>query len=405
MLTRKVAGITGRMRMYSQLVKAVARLKRIETGRTIALITHELTSSGSSLLLMNLCDYYCKKGYKVVILTENTQPAAKEIQESLQKAYAVLRLNYRRSTRMRALHALYKAGVRCAIGNTVLAGTFAQELNAVGIRSTFLIHEMWASLNILDAREIARQIIQYGDKVLFPSQIVRDSFFEYAGMDCDEKKISILPQGCRAEFKPGLSRAEARTALRSRFSLETNARILVGAGAINFGKGMDMCLPVLKKLAMKEDGAPFYMLWAGAINQKDPYFLWLQVQIRALQLEDRIHFLGFISDAARYAEVLMGGDVFYLSSREDSFPSVLIEAACAQIPALAYEGSGGGADYITQHRTGLCVPMGDVDAACHAILEMCETPELYANEATKTRAEKKFAFSEYAEHILKLTKV
>ena len=385
--------------MYDQLGKALHSLKK-SGRRSILLIAHELTSSGSSLLLSDLCKYYAHQGYTVIVLTEYAGPPAEVIQDRLACASAVIRLHFRHSTRMRALRMLSRAGARQAIGNTVLSGTFADELHEAGIRGLYLIHEMRASLGILNAKGITRRLAECGDLLVFPTETVRDSFFRYAQTSRCGGDIQIIPQGCRRTLSSGMTRAESRSRLRTQLSAGPNARILVGAGAVNFGKGVDLWLPLLKKLIQIESNQPFHMVWLGDANERDAFYLWLNVQIQHLGLEERVHFMGFITDEAQYASILEGSDAFFLSSREDSFPSVVIEAMAARLPILAYTGSGGGADYVKAAHSGICVPMGDADAAQEAVLELCNHSAAYANSETVEKARRDFFFPDYADKII-----
>lgn len=402
MVKHIVKAALGRYRAFALLRKVFRAAKTVPVERRLILITHELNRSGSSLLLANLCDYYASKGYALALLTENDQPVAEAIEPLIAGTGAPVRLNYRSGTRMRALRALRKHGFHRAIGNTIVSGTFARELHEAGIRGTFLIHEMWASLNIVNAVGMCRQVIRWADALVFPSATVRDSFLEFSEEACNPGKVFILPQGRRESAPVRVSREEAQASVRQTLGIGAEDRVLVGAGAINFGKGVDFWLPVLKELNGAEDGQPYHMLWLGAVDEKDPYYLWLRVQARAMGLERRIHFVGYIADGAQYSRLLEGSDAFFLSSREDAFPSVMIEAVSAGVPVLAYQGSGGGADYIAETGAGLCVPMGDARAAAAAARELCAHPGRYADAASVERAAQSFRFSDYADRLLEL---
>lgn len=64
-------------------------------------------------------------------------------------------------------------------------------------------------------------------------------------------------------------------------------------------------------------------------------------QIRQSNLEGRVHFIPFIKDKQKYHELLRHADVFWLTSREDPFPSVILEAMKYKIPVVAFKNSGG----------------------------------------------------------------
>ena len=371
--------------------------------KRLLLIAHELTASGSSLLLANLCQTYADMGYAIVIMTENEGPIATPIQAAVDRSCGLLRLSGRKRIRFCFLQRLQKMGFHLAIGNTVLSGRLALDLRKAGIRSIFLIHEMTASLSILRMQQTARDLLGSGETLVFPAERVRDVFLRYAGTSYRPEKLRLLPQGCRLSHSD-VSQAQAAKRVRERLKIPDNAAILVGSGAINFGKGVDLCLLVLQKLRKLETDRPYHLVWLGTVQEEDPFFQWLLVQIDACGLGGRMHFVGFIGDASTYCEMLSGSDVFFLSSREDSFPSVMIEAMCLQLPVLAFEGSGGGAEYIERHGMGVCVPMADVDAACSAAISICGNRGNYANADTERRARGDFEFGAYAQKLLTLLK-
>jgi glycosyltransferase involved in cell wall biosynthesis len=76
-----------------------------------------------------------------------------------------------------------------------------------------------------------------------------------------------------------------------------------------------------------------------------------------------IHFIGRRDDTDLY---YAGADAFALTSREDPFPNVLLEAISVGLPVVAFEGSGG-ANRLIDEGVGENVPMGDTNAFAGAI--------------------------------------
>ena len=63
----------------------------------------------------------------------------------------------------------------------------------------------------------------------------------------------------------------------------------------------------------------------------------------------------------RRAPICRAADAFALTSREDPFPSVVLEALSAGTPAVAFDRSGGIPDMLRETGFGSVVPHGDVD--------------------------------------------
>ncbi len=68
-------------------------------------------------------------------------------------------------------------------------------------------------------------------------------------------------------------------------------------------------------------------------------------------------------------------DVFLLSSREDPYPLVVLEAALLQKPIICFE-SAGGAPELVESDAGMVVGYLDVVAASEAIITLVKDPVL-----------------------------
>ena len=101
-----------------------------------------------------------------------------------------------------------------------------------------------------------------------------------------------------------------------------------------------------------------------------------------LHLRDRIHFLGFIPEAARY---LRAFDCLALTSQKEGLPYVLLEAGCAYVPVVATN-IGGIPDIIVHDFTGVLVPAGkpaELGAALTRILSNATLARSLSEELLK----------------------
>lgn len=68
--------------------------------------------------------------------------------------------------------------------------------------------------------------------------------------------------------------------------------------------------------------------------------------------------------------MINGSDLFFLSSREDPFPSVVLEALAVGLPVGAFDSGGGYVDLIRKEPcTGFLAPTGDLSATARLIIE------------------------------------
>jgi glycosyltransferase involved in cell wall biosynthesis len=96
----------------------------------------------------------------------------------------------------------------------------------------------------------------------------------------------------------------------------------------------------------------------------------LEDQSAALGLTGRIHFVGFVPNAAAHLPAL---DVFVLPSHSEGLGYVLMEAGHATLPTIATE--VGGIPEIIDAQTGLLVPPRSPEALAHALRALLMYPE------------------------------
>lgn len=98
----------------------------------------------------------------------------------------------------------------------------------------------------------------------------------------------------------------------------------------------------------------------------------LELRVRELGLQDKVHFLGQRSDVP---EILSASDVFVLASPNEGNPLSLMEAMAAGLPVVA-TGVGGVPELVADQRTGLLVKAGDCDGLAAAMLRLFRNAEM-----------------------------
>ena len=81
-------------------------------------------------------------------------------------------------------------------------------------------------------------------------------------------------------------------------------------------------------------------------------------------------------------------DLLALTSREDPYPLVVIEAALIGIPAVCFNRSGGMVEFIGED-AGTVVPEGSVEQFAEAIIELKTNPKLLQDKARNAREKQK----------------
>jgi rhamnosyl/mannosyltransferase len=175
--------------------------------------------------------------------------------------------------------------------------------------------------------------------------------------------------------------AAAVAALRQRYG----EPLLLFVGRLRYYKGLHFLLAALPLLRR-----PAHLLLVGIGPEEQR----LRALVQALGLDDRVHFLGEVSDAELPA-VYRAADVFVLPShlRAEAFGIVQLEAQAAGLPVVCTE-LGTGTSYVTQHGiTGLVVPPADPPALARALDVLLANPTLARQMGAQGQARAHAEFS------------
>jgi len=160
---------------------------------------------------------------------------------------------------------------------------------------------------------------------------------------------------------------------RARFGLPPHGRIIGVPGTLRPMKGHPFLFAALPAVlarwpdvhvAVTGDGEPAY----GET---------LRRQAHALQIEDRVHFLGSVEEMPAFYRAC---DVVCVPSRSEGFGRTVIEAFAMGIPVVT-SNAGGLAEIVRPGVDGLLVAYGDTAALAKALSALLQSPGLRARLA------------------------
>ena len=141
-------------------------------------------------------------------------------------------------------------------------------------------------------------------------------------------------------------------------------------------------------------------LWVGG-DQTGPTFReWCEHDAAYAELGDKVVFLGTQPRTSRY---FAAADAFALTSREDPFPRVVMEAMAHDTPVVAFE-YGGGAPEALRDGCGVVVPYLNVREMARSLSQLAEAPR-YRDEIRarcRERMESRYSWSAYIDKILRI---
>jgi glycosyltransferase involved in cell wall biosynthesis len=290
---------------------------------------------------------------------------------------------------------LVRNGVKHAIVNTTVSGSFVKALSSEGIRCVCLIHEMPGVIESNNLSEQAKAIASFADRVVFPAEIVEQGFTRFAEVE-PSRKI-IRPQGLWRRNLLRFDKDQVRKNVLQRLGAMKDQPIVLAVGYADRRKGIDLF--VKAALEVLVDAPDTLFVWIGHWDEA------LRPEIDALVAgqTSSFKFLGYEPDTASYH---VAANVYALTSREDPFPNVVLESFDAGVPVVAFNGSGGGAKFASSSG-GRVVPMEDFKAFAAEILFFINHPEVAQDLGRQASAlvDREYAFRSYLFDLCKLSEM
>ena len=312
--------------------------------------------------------------------------------ESEYAAVAPLTLVKDRGALPGAIRDLRARGFGAAIVNTCAAGEVAAALASHGVETVLLVHELPRLLREKALEAAARSGVASAKYVVFASNFVCEKVIDALELPASPK-LMIRPQG---SYKPAIYAPQDAKALRAELGIGVGDFLALGVGYADMRKGFDLFLQVWRILRAARPAVHF--CWVGDI---DPNLReWLAGEIAEGVAAGTLHMAGYRADVSAF---FSAADAFVLTSREDPFPTVAIEAMGVGLPVLAFEGSGGMAEFLMEEALGHIVPYCDAPAMAarlHTLLQEGVDPKMRAR--AREIVESRFSFTPYVRDLLRL---
>jgi glycosyltransferase involved in cell wall biosynthesis len=251
---------------------------------------------------------------------------------------------------------------RCvAVVHTVSLAHYAEAFDRCGVPVLAWVQELPTSIEAFydGARTMAR-IDKASRRILCPSEFVREAIAAAYGVD--RQKLVTIRNG--AQLPPAeRDDAATRRGVRAELDLPADAKIILGCGTVDARKGADLFVRAAHALLNTDANrrVDTWFVWVG--NPWDqPFMHWLHHDAQRLGISDRVIFTGPRVEPAPY---YAAADLFLLTSREDPFPLVIMEALSHGLTVIAFEGGGGAIEILGEGR-GVVVPYLDTVSMAEA---------------------------------------
>ena len=188
-------------------------------------------------------------------------------------------------------------------------------------------------------RGAVRWLLRAADSVIGQS---RDTVRHVSSIYGVDRPVQLIPLGI--ERPPVIQRAD-----RAEFGLPPDAFVMITIGRLVARKATTQLIEVFA--ASKLSNAHLLIVGDGPDAQP------IAERARSLGVENRVHLLGQVSEARKYAALSIA-DAFVSTSQHEGFGLVYLEAMAQALPIVCYD-RGGQTDFLSSGETGYVVALND----------------------------------------------
>ncbi len=262
-----------------------------------------------------------------------------------------------------------------SIANATIYYDFLKFLHHIPV--VLFVHELAMSVKIYTEEKHLNFLLRKTDHLIAVSKAVAN--FYSKKYDFPARNVSIFTLIDHQLIDHNLENIEIGI-LEQTYKIPKDTVIIGGCGNAEWRKGNDIFNWIAKKVIEKTNPLPVYFVWVGAGPQHQIFEL-IESDIRTMGLSDKII---LIPPTSKVLDYLYRFDILLLSSREDPYPLVVLEAALLETPIICFENAGG-APELVEEDAGFAVPFLDIDAAANAAIQLVLDPNLRSTMGRRAR--------------------
>ncbi|WP_455497808.1 glycosyltransferase [Coprobacter sp.] len=209
---------------------------------------------------------------------------------------------------------------------------------------------------------LVRKVIRFyeaADEVWIPQAAVEETIREYGY----KGKVEIVDNG--TEFSGSENVQSIKTDMRKELGISKNELMFLFVGQHIREKNPGLIIDALSLIKEK----PFRMFFIGSGYAEDE----LHQQVKRLGLENKIKFIGTLTDREQLKRYYAAADLFLFPSLYDNAPLVVREAASMQTPSLLISGATS-AEIVEDARNGFLCGRSVAEFA-EKLTELIQSPE------------------------------
>jgi glycosyltransferase involved in cell wall biosynthesis len=273
--------------------------------------------------------------------------------------------------------------------NSIINGWAISVLKYSGKPIVTYVHELHSVVEIYSFRKNVLPVLKNSKIFFYPCLRMKDFLIELGVAKEHLFRLNYFFDA--AEFKP-----------MTKYRNHENSLKVCGVGVASYRKGTDLFLSFSAEVVKRKPDISF--TWIGGFA--DP--------------SSKKQYMSMLNDYAINTNVVFTGslpydtvknlyskfDVLFLSSREDPYPLVVLEAAAHKIPSIVFKNSGGICDFVNDE-TGFVLDIIDISSAANLFESL--SPEILREKGIaanqlflKMHCNKELIFQQFCEGLNKI---
>jgi glycosyltransferase involved in cell wall biosynthesis len=259
---------------------------------------------------------------------------------------------------------LYKNKPKVIFNNTVVNGVILENLSKLNIPVISRIPELETVMKIYQVRfNSTNKVLKYSSNFITPSLSGKNNLIDNFNIAQDKIEVAYGTILKKSNLYAVNNEAEL-----NKIGIPKDSFVVGACGGLGWRKGSDLFLKVAKHLSEFEK---ILFVWIG-VDETQAGYLEFVYEIKKLNLQTKVFTVPYIKDIHKYYQLM---DVFLMTSREDPFPLVNLEAMTNGIPVICFKDSGG-SEELVDSSSGFVVPYADTEKMAQKVNDIFSKPKL-----------------------------
>ena len=230
------------------------------------------------------------------------------------------------------------------------------------------VHELETCIRTYIGLSEVRRVLDRSDRVVACSNATAENLIQNHGVH--KGKVDVVHESILPSPFDRKAQEESRQWLRAKLGVGADSIIVGGCGRLGWIKGSDLFVQMAAAVTSMAPDIAIHYVWLGGSPESEEGAKF-EHDVKKCGLENRMTLISWQPDPIRYFQAM---DVFVLTSREDPYPLVCLEAAACAIPIICFDGAGGMPEFV-QTDCGDIVPYLDIRALATAVANFARNSE------------------------------